>query len=73
MAQYDFVPRNLEIFFKDYKVDILREKAIEENAVMIALVETHLRKEIVDAEMKINGYQLFRADRKEGVMKGGVH
>ena len=51
---------------------MLREKALYENAALISLVETHLRNDISDAEVKMDGYQLIRADRKAGVMKGGV-
>ena len=64
--------QGLQTYRRKYKVNLLREKAIEENIAIIAMVEIHLRKEISDAEVKMDGFQLHRADRKDGFMKGGV-
>ena len=55
-----------------HKVDLLKEKAKEENTLMIALTESHLRSEIKDAEVSIKGFQMFRADRTEGTSGGAV-
>ena len=55
-----------------HKVDVLGEMARQNNSVMIALTETHLRKEIEDAEVSIPGFQLIRQDRTDGFSKGGV-
>ena len=66
---------NIEGLFpskKKYKVKTLKERAIEDEVIIIALVETHLRSEIVDAEIWIDGFSIFRQDRKQGIKKGGV-
>ena len=55
-----------------YKVKMLEEKALLEEIKIIALVETHLRPEICDAEIRINGFTCFRQDRANDVKKGGV-
>ena len=55
-----------------HKVDLLKEMAIENETVILALTESHLRSEIKDAEVHIDGFQLFRADRTEGSARGGV-
>ena len=46
--------------------------AKEKNAVIVALMESHLRAEIKDAEIQMEGFNIFRADRTEGMRKGGV-
>ena len=51
---------------------MLSEMAKENKSVIIALTESHLRPAILDAEIQIEGFQLFRADRLEGTKKGGV-
>ena len=50
----------------------LRDTAIESNAPFIALTETHLKPEILDPEVKIDGWSLFRSDRGPGKSHGGV-
>ena len=54
------------------KVAMLYERAKESNSFIVALTESHLRSEIQDAEIAMPGFQLFRADRTEGIRKGGV-
>ena len=51
---------------------MLRELAELNNTVIIALTESHLRKEIRTAEVHMKGFHLYRADRTEGFLKGGV-
>lgn len=57
---------------KRYKTKLLEEHSKSENVFIICLTESHLRKAIENAEVKIAGYKLFRADRMEGRKKGGV-
>ena len=59
-------PRN-----KRYKVGMIKEMAIEKNAQIISLTETHLNNEILDAEVNIEGFNMYRADRTQ-TTKGGV-
>merc|ERR1712212_1041046 len=51
---------------------MLFERAEENNSFIIAITESHLRKDIQDAEISMPGFQLYRADRTEGIRKGGV-
>ena len=44
----------------------------EENAIAVALCESHLRDEILDAEIRMEGYRIFRSDRQSGIKKGGI-
>ena len=55
--------QGLQTYRRKYKVRMLRKKAIEDDAAIVYDVETHLRKEISDAEVKMEGFQIFRADR----------
>ena len=48
------------------------ERAKENNSFVIALTESHLKSYILDAEIHISGYQIFRADRRDELNKGGV-
>ena len=50
----------------------LQDTAIESNAPFIALTETHLKPEILDPEVKIDGWSLYRTDRGPGKSHGGV-
>ena len=43
----------------------LRDTAPECNAAFIVLTETHLKPDILNAEVKIEGYSLYRSDRGE--------
>ena len=45
------------------KVKYLRDTAIESNAPFIVITETHLKPEILDPEVKIDGWSLYRTDR----------
>ena len=54
------------------KIIQLCEMAWENNVVAIAVVESHLNAEVLSAEVGMRGYSLQRADRSEGVKKGGV-
>ena len=54
------------------KVQYLAEKAWENKSIIITLTESHIKSAILDAEIKIPGYQLFRRDRQDHVKKGGV-
>ena len=54
------------------KVKYLRDTAIESNAPFIAITETHLKPDILDAEVKIEGWSLYRTDRGPGKTHGGV-
>ena len=49
----------------------MRELAIERNVGIIALTESHLTEEILDAEIKMKNYEILRSDRN-GTRKGGV-
>lgn len=51
---------------------MLRERALLDNVALVAVVESHLRDDIRDAEVHMEGFQLFRADRLQGIKKGGV-
>ena len=54
------------------KVQYLGEVAEESDCIIIALSESHLKSQILDAEISIPGFQLFRADRQDHINKGGV-
>ena len=45
------------------KVQFLMERAKENNCIIIALTESNLKSYILDAELYISGYQIFKADR----------
>ena len=53
------------------KVPYLEDLANVSNAPFICLTETHLHPEILDAEIQIKNYTLFRSDR-QGRTHGGV-
>ena len=55
-----------------FKIDLLREKAEEENAAIIALTESHLNSGFHEGEVYMKGFGNFRADRTDGVRKGGI-
>ena len=54
------------------KVAMLHESAKESNSFIVAITESHLRSDIRDAEIAMPGFQLYRADRTDGIRKGGV-
>lgn len=51
---------------------MLEEIGTEYNSVLICITESHLRNEIRDAEIKMEGYEMYRADRANNRKKGGV-
>ena len=53
------------------KVPYLSDLAKVTNAPFICVTETHLNPNILDAEVAVDGYELFRSDRKERT-HGGV-
>ena len=55
-----------------HKIDVLGDLARKSNAIVIALTETHLRKEVADAEVYIKGFHLIRQDRSQERVRGGV-
>ena len=62
----------LQRYRKQYNVKFLREHAITENAVLLGIVQIHLRSEITLTEIHMNGFRLFRFDRSNRVRKVGV-
>ena len=56
---------------KEGKLGLLKDIAFETNAMVIALTESHLSRDIQDSEIKIEGYETFRSDRLNGE-KGGI-
>ena len=57
---------------KPYKIPMLSEIAIENNASFICLTESHLHPEVRDAEVAIKGYQTFRTERENETSRGGI-
>ena len=45
------------------KVKLLEERAKVNNTCVIALTESHLKSYILDAELQIEGYILYRSDK----------
>ena len=54
------------------KVQFVMERTKENNCIITALPESHLKSYIFDAEIYISGYQIFRTDRRDKINKGGV-
>ena len=57
---------------KDYKVGMITELCRENKAAIVSLCETHLTRNILDAEINIDGYVIYREDRRAPIRKGGV-
>ena len=55
-----------------YKMSRLRDIAREQNALMMTLTESHLNENILDAEIVIDGYEIFKRNRQAGIRKGGI-
>ena len=53
------------------KMCYLRDLAVQSNSSMIVMTETHLTSSILDAEIHIPGYVIYRADRDESRTHGG--
>ena len=47
------------------KIPMLQDMAHDENLLFLSLTETHLKQDHLDAEVKIENYTIFRADRKQ--------
>ena len=47
------------------KIQYLNDLTKDSNLLFLALTETHLNKNILDAEIQIGNYNLFRQDRKD--------
>ena len=45
------------------KIPVLRELAIDENRDILALTETHLNNDILNAEISMQNYTIYTADR----------
>ena len=56
---------------KKNKVCYLRDLAIESNSPFIVVTETWLTEQILDAEISIPNYNLYRSDRTNGRSHGG--
>jgi len=54
------------------KVDELRERVVSEKFDVIAITETWATGDISDCELAIEGYVLYRQDRRPGIKGGGV-
>ena len=50
---------------KKFKIQYLNDLTKVSNLLFIAITETHLNSNILDAEIQINNYALFRQDRKD--------
>ena len=55
-----------------HKVCMLSELAVEENAGIIALTESHLNSDIMDAEVEMPDFELFRSDRIGANRRGSM-
>ena len=54
------------------KMNLIADVAKQSHSIIIALTESHLRGEIRDAEVSIDGFSMIRADRSDGFRGGGV-
>ena len=54
------------------KTNFLREFSVMENCSFVCVSESHLRAAISDAEIKMDGFTLYRADRAQSRQRGGV-
>ena len=54
------------------KIPYLQDLANDSNAPFICITESHLHEDILDAELQIKNYTLFRSDRK-GRTHGRLH
>ena len=55
-----------------YKISRLSELASENNSLIISLTESHVNENILDAEIAIKGYDIFKRNRQTGIKKGGI-
>ena len=63
--------RGLLLLSNKTKCDLLKDMATEENCYAIVITEMWLKPWILDAEIKIDGFRLYRSDRS-GQNHGGV-
>ena len=56
---------------RTFKLGLLGEIASNRNTMIIAITESHLQDYVKDAEIKLSGYDIYRADRKHAI-RGGV-
>ena len=61
--------RGLKPGIKDNKLEYLEMIANENDAIVIAITETHLKDRIDDTEIHINGYSSTRSD--QNIREGG--
>ena len=54
------------------KLDLLQATVLDLNPDVIGVTESWANENISDAELKLNGYELFRCDRKTGHRGGGI-
>ena len=54
------------------KMGMLRELIEDRGVLVVALTESHLNPGILDAEVQMEGFQMYRGDRANGRRKGGV-
>ena len=57
---------------KTNKIKFLSEQATQDKALIIALTETHLNENILEAEIHIPNYTIYRQDRVGGRRQGGI-
>ena len=55
-----------------YKLEMINEKAKEENVGLMFFTETHLGKDHKEAEVKMKGFEHHRSERSEYSRRGGV-
>ena len=56
---------------KKYKINQLQDLALESNSPFIVCTETWLSSDILDAEVNLKNYILYRSDRAKGRTHGG--
>ena len=59
---------NIQVLYpnnKKFKVQYLNDLTKEANLLFLALTKTHLNSNILDAEIQLPNYNIFRQDRKE--------
>ena len=61
--------RGIKPGIRDNKLEYINLTAKENNAIMIALTESHLKDRVSDHEIHIDGFSLIRSDRS--VREGG--
>lgn len=63
---------NARSILSEFKIDILREMCYKQKFDIVAVAETWLNEGVRDAEVHIEGYTMYRSDRKEvNKVRGG--